>query len=665
MSNKLNRLIIISFILVCWLASVCSAYTFPFTVFDSKPSIIRDLSGHGNDGVNYGSLLTLDGLECKGSDKNRVYTENTFNLRTNWSFSVWFNESLNDYSWNGIMLGYSYSGGLHLYFGRTIYISTNHVYYQINYASPLLYKWYLMSYTYSYTNRLLTIYRNGSELITAIVDNIGSPKSAGVGTYHTHPIDCIFKNFSGYYRVLTPIEITNMYIAGRDAPKDIISTNGLVAFYNMVPDNKQVAIYGRNGSGDIVPDESPSGNHKGQLKDCNYTPDGIHIYGKGIGTYQYQTSRTKYHSVFFWLKYRFCGTSQTHVFNDGYNSGNGSYYRLYNDIHKFLIYYKMGAESHSIYFNDFNDGVWHLVGHVLSNNTVTFYVDDQSVSYTFANPHTWTGTYYGVFNYAGGITDMDGKRVSIYDRSISPSEHSIMYSGGRDASKDIISTNDLIAFYPLKTQPDIRPVTTLNSRPAYIYDLSGNDNTGVVHEAVITADGVYMDDSYEYIKTSNKFYLTNDWSVSYWYYAITNNGANFNWTGISFDTSYQNGLMVALGRTFFKNTDATTFVWSYYGSIGVWRNLIVSHDVNTKTLKFYTNGVYRSSGTYTGSLKTDAKYLYIGGYGNYPLQYYKNVAIWKRTLTADEAYDINTAGRNAPKDVVSTNNLKLFYDFKP
>ena len=207
-------------------------------LFDSKPATVTDLSDEGNDGTVYGATMTDDGMSFNGVDDYiDVGDIDIYDFHdVNFSLATWVKTDK-----NGYFIQKAENAGH--YYGWRFYINSQGLLDCLT-VSPVKHAigtsivtndtWTFAVFTLS--NGVGRIYCNGALEGTTTEMNPTDkslPLILGRTSENTAYFEGNLHNTAIYRdKALTPSEITTLYNAGCNASKDVISTNGLVLFYD-------------------------------------------------------------------------------------------------------------------------------------------------------------------------------------------------------------------------------------------------------------------------------------------------------------------------------------------------------------------------------------------------------------------------------------------------
>ena len=232
----MNKLLIILLI-----TSSCLAVR-PISIFNSQPSTVLDKSGNGNDGINHGAVMTPhNGMafdDCYITANSPIIPATDFTLTawinpTNYVIAGTHQYIIGQYAaaqpgrllWNI----QDTTGKLRLFLNDSYYSTTtpspgwNHVAVK---RSGSTITFYLNGLPDGTASESVTVYQGGNTTIAGLVSFIYNRFIGNIGCIRV------------YNKALTNEQLAKLY------NQEIISTNGLVAFYDFEPDSKPVTING-------------------------------------------------------------------------------------------------------------------------------------------------------------------------------------------------------------------------------------------------------------------------------------------------------------------------------------------------------------------------------------------------------------------------------------
>ena len=300
---------------------------------------------------------------------------------------------------------------------------------------------------------------------------------------------------------------------------------------------------------------------------------------------------------------------------------------------------------------------WHQIVMTISNGNSTISLNGVEV---FNGKTTYTGwntidnlpiligkDIPGITDYAKGKID----DIGIWNRALTSQEITAMYNGVNysDTCNAVSGSlvNGLVGYWPFCGNAN---------------DQSGNGLNGVVNGATLTEDrlgnsnGAYSfngTDSQIIISDNSKLDLTNDFSISSWFYL---NSFGKQWSNIlskhhqiSGEGTYTFGVVSALIPTPQLAFQADPYFGTIANSgtngqvsLNQWYNYTVSYQKSSSSLKYYLNGVLISTINIAFNIKDNSYNLNIGHEeGTADLTRWFNgkiddIGIWNRALTQQE-----------------------------
>jgi len=172
--------------------------------------------------------------------------------------------------------------------------------------------------------------------------------------------------------------------------------------------------------------------------------------------------------------------------------------------------------------------------------------------------------------------------ISVYSRAATSNEQATAYTAGSGTDTNGISAVNLELFFDFAR--DSKTVRTFDSEPDYVYDLSGNANTGTVFGGVtLTTSGMEFDGSTGYIDTG--LYPSNNWQMEI--------NCNFpNIVGADMHGVETGNSKMRIG---FNGTDLLSAYGDQYFSV---LRTIYTNDVSIPATYLLSNGYLYSDGNY-------------------------------------------------------------------
>ena len=233
--KRVLKLLAIGTILILGLAGY--AFAVPsISVFNSAPEVVLDLSGNGHTGTVVNSFLTTDGMSFdESTSKVNVNQTDIYGGETR-TLIIWFksfdaSSSLDHIFYDGCNHG---AGGvLYIKSGSRVRcrVKANGLVYNKTTYGFKTNEWFMTGYILDGTNcnTIINNQLSNSGAMTGVYN--GSYMSVG-GSYNNNALKGDIKQTRIYKRAISTTELTNLYLAGRSAPIDAISTNDLVLFYD-------------------------------------------------------------------------------------------------------------------------------------------------------------------------------------------------------------------------------------------------------------------------------------------------------------------------------------------------------------------------------------------------------------------------------------------------
>lgn len=310
---------------------------------------------------------------------------------------------------------------------------------------------------------------------------------------------------------------------------------------------------------------------------------------------------------------------------------------------------------------DWDDGSWHHLAYTFNSTNFILYFDGNNYSmYNTADPSDADDqvlrigaiTKTTITNFFNGTID----QVAIWNRSLTANEINITYQRGL-AEKGINITNDLVSYWTLNESSGITAFDyiggnngTLSGYSQVTYDYSSSNNDGTLKNTVtFTENGKYGGafefdgvDDWVGLSSSDSVPASGNFTISGWVKPNTNHigtliSNNNNQAGrwdlygihSSFGNSarfWSNGAGILTGSTVMNDSN--------------WHHIVVVRSGDNWELFIDANS--EDTNTSSGSLDTSNNYrIGINVGNNNPFNgTIDEVAIWNRSLTADEILDL-------------------------
>ena len=254
----------------CLYLTECEGAEYPFPIgghtlnfYNVSPVEIVDQSGNGNDGVNHGAEIGNDDgfvVNFDGSSYLALSQNISSDLvnKPACTFAGWIKR---DSVGQEVIVILTISGTTAKYYmefntDNTVRLggrakTTDAFQSKSTVATFTDTAWHHYVAIVDVANDDIKVYVDGAEQTmtgspawsqTYFDADVGTSQRIGVSAGDIHFFSGQMDILPFYTRTITPTEITALYNAGRTAEKDVISTNGLIAFYDFQPPDRLLSI---------------------------------------------------------------------------------------------------------------------------------------------------------------------------------------------------------------------------------------------------------------------------------------------------------------------------------------------------------------------------------------------------------------------------------------